>query len=95
MSSQTMKRIAAYSLSLLLSLALIGCASNTRINRMTEAELGNAAKHLAESQTAADPDDATGPPLDGKLAQKVTDQYRKDVAKPKEIRNTININVGN
>ncbi len=56
-------------------------------------DFGQAVRHMQEVQSATAESKAA--PQDGQRAQRVLQQYRADVAKPKEIKNEITINVGN
>ena len=74
-----------------------GCATEPTA---TEADFGNSVRQMIRAQTY-NPDTLENPSrepvtgLDGEYAEAVVDAYKGDIAKPEQVRNEIQINVGN
>ena len=69
---------------------LVGCET---YEELPGGEFGASVRHMIALQTAEPEQAARG--MDGPKARKVLEQYRKDVAKPKEAEKpVINLNIG-
>jgi type IV pilus biogenesis protein CpaD/CtpE len=90
---------AASRISFLLGAALLmfGCAANDPVR--VEQDFGNSVRHMVKSQIY-NPEAAQNPPalpptaFDGEKGENVLESYRGDVAKPKEVKRPITIDVG-
>lgn len=81
---------------LVMAALLTGCSHWDPV--AVEEDFGNSVHHMIQAQTY-DPEAARNPPadppteLDGQKASEVLKAYRKDVAKPEEVEDAININI--
>ena len=88
MKATRMKRAVLGAATCALGLTLAGC-----LGWPEREDHGHAVRHMQSVQTATPGTRAT--PVDAGLGREIMKNYRKDVAKPTEIKNEITINVGN
>lgn len=93
----SIQQLALTSVSAALFVTLLsGCATKPTIS---ERNFGAAVKQMIQAQTydlkaAQEPEPEPVRVLDGEHAAQIIEVYQKDVAKPEEVRNEIQINVG-
>lgn len=73
--------------------AVAGCA--TQDPDTMERDFGNSVRRMVEAQKYVPPSAPAGPvTMDGVRAEEVLKVYRADVAKPKDVKQPVNISIG-
>jgi len=77
---------------LITAVLLTGCDTQPTV---TEQDFGNSVRAMVEAQKVQPDPAAKSAGMDGVKTEQVLKTYRQDVSKPTEIKNEIQINVGN